>query len=255
MLARIILLLLAIGFAPAVLAEKITIAAASDLKACLDEVAANFRKAHAGDEVEVVYGSSGKFKTQIEQGAPFDLFFSADIAFPRDLLKAKLAVGEVHPYAIGRLVLLSKTIDAGTLEVVDLTRSDIRKIAIANPQHAPYGKRAEEALRASGVWEKVEGKLVYGENISQTAQFAESGNAQVGMLALSLVLGPELAGKGSYSLVPDSLHEPLEQGFVITKRAADNALAKAFADYMSSGQTRAVMVRYGFALAGEASGH
>jgi len=110
-------------------------------------------------------------------------------------------------------------------------------------------------LRASGVWEKVEGKLVYGENISQTAQFADSGNAQVGIIALSLVLGPELAGKGSYSLVPDSLHEPLEQGFVITRRAADNLLAKSFADYMGSGQTRAVMVRYGFALQGEASGH
>jgi len=255
MQARIILLLLTIAFAPAVLAEKITIAAASDLKGCLDEVAARFRKAHAGDEVEVVYGSSGKFKTQIEQGAPFDLFFSADIGFPRDLLKANLAVGEVHPYAIGRLVLWSKTIDASTLKVTDLSRADIRKIAIANPQHAPYGKSAEEALRASGVWEKVEGKLVYGENISQTAQFADSGNAQVGIIALSLVLGPELAGKGSYSLVPDSLHEPLEQGFVITRRAADNLLAKSFADYMDSGQTRAVMVRYGFALQGEASGH
>jgi molybdate transport system substrate-binding protein len=256
MLVRVILLLLAVAFASKLsAAEKITIAAASDLKGCLDEIAADFRKAHADDEVEVVYGSSGKFKTQIEQGAPFDLFFSADIAFPQDLLKASLAVGEVHPYAIGRLVLWSKTIDASTLKVADLMRADIQKIAIANPQHAPYGKRAEEALRAGGVWEKVDGKLVFGENISQTAQFAESGNAQVGMIALSLVLGPELAGKGSYSLVPDSLHEPLEQGFVITKRAADNALAKAFADYMGSGQTRAVMVRYGFALPGEASGH
>jgi molybdate transport system substrate-binding protein len=256
MLARVISLLLTVAFAPAALAaERITIAAASDLKNCLDEIAADFRKAHAGDEVEVVYGSSGNFKTQIEQGAPFDLFFSADIAFPRDLLKASLAVGEVHPYAIGRLVLWSKTINARALKVADLTRADIQKIAIANPQHAPYGKRGEEALRATGVWEKVEGKLVYGENIAQTLQFAESGNAQVGIIALALVLGPEMAGKGSYSLVPDSLHEPLEQGFVIIKRAADNTLAKAFADYMGSGQTRAVMVRYGFALPGEASGH
>jgi molybdate transport system substrate-binding protein len=141
------------------------------------------------------------------------------------------------------------------LQVADLTRADIRKIAIANPRHAPYGKRAEEALRASGIWNEVEGKLVYGENIAQTAQFADSGNAQVGIIALALVLGPELAGKGSYTLVPDNLHEPLEQGFVITRRAADNTLAKAFADYMGTGQTRAVMVRYGFALPGEASGH
>lgn len=255
MRARIILLLSAIAFAPPVLAEKITIAAASDLKYCLDEVVADFRKAHAGDEVEVVYGSSGKFKTQIEQGAPFDLFFSADIGFPRELLKSNLAVAEVHPYAIGRLVIWSKTIDASSMKIADLTRADIQKIAIANPQHAPYGKRAEEALRASGIWDKVEGKLVYGENIAQTAQFAESGNAQVGIIALSLVLGPEMGGKGSYSIVPDGLHEPLEQGFVITKRAADNTLAQAFAEYMGSRQTRAVMVRYGFALPGEASGH
>jgi molybdate transport system substrate-binding protein len=254
MLVRIIPLLMALAFAPAVLAAKITIAAASDLKGCLDEVAANFRKAHAGDEVELVYGSSGKFKTQIEQGAPFDLFFSADIAFPRELLKANLATGEVHPYAIGRLVLWSQAIDASSLKVTDLTRTDIQKIAIANPQHAPYGKRAEEALRATGVWEKVESRLVYGENIAQTAQFAESGNAQVGIIALAMVLGPEMAGKGSYSLVPDSLHEPLEQGFVITKRAAGNPLAIAFTDYMGAQETRAVMVRYGFVLPGEASG-
>ncbi len=256
MRTRIILLLLAATFASTTLAsEKITIVAASDLKGCLDEVAANFRKAHAGAEIEVVYGSSGKFKTQIEQGAPFDLFFSADIAFPRELLNANLAVGEVHSYATGRLVLWSKTIDASTLKVADLTRADIQKIAIANPQHAPYGKRAEEALRASGVWEQVESKLVYGENIAQTAQFADSGNAQVGIIALSMVLGPEMAGKGSYNLVPETLHEPLEQAFVITRRAADNTLAKAFADYVGSGQTRAVMVRYGFVLPGEASGH
>ncbi len=180
-------------------AEKITIAAAADLKYCLDEVAAGFRKAHQGAEVDLVYGSSGKFKTQIEQGAPFDLFFSADIGFPRELLKSNLAVGKVHPYAIGRLVIWSKTIDAASLKIADLTRPDIQKIAIANPQHAPYGERAEEALRASGVWEKVESKLVYGENIAQTAQFAESGNAQVGIIALALVLGPEMAGNGSYS--------------------------------------------------------
>ena len=253
---RTILLLLAVGFAPALsAAEKITIAAASDLKYCLDEIVADYRKAHADSDIDVVYGSSGKFKTQIEQGAPFDLFFSADIEFPRALLASNLAVGEVRPYATGRLVLWSNVIDAKNLKIADLTRADIAKIAIANPQHAPYGERAEEALRASGVWQAVEGKLVYGENIAQTAQFAESGNVQVGIIALSLVLEPDRSGKGSYSLVPDSLHQPLEQGFVITKRAAENPLAKAFADNMGSRQTRAVMVRYGFALAGEATGH
>jgi molybdate transport system substrate-binding protein len=152
-------------------------------------------------------------------------------------------------------VLWSLTLDASALHLSDLARADIRKIAIANPQHAPYGKRAEEALRASGTWEKVEPKLVLGENIAQTAQFVQSGNAQVGIIALSLVLSPELAGKGSYSLVPDSLHQPLEQGFVITQRASSNALAKKFADYIGQPATRQLMARYGFALPVAAIGH
>lgn len=256
MLVRIVLLVLSAAFAPnALAAEKLTIAAAADLKYCLDQVVAAFRQAHTSADIGVVYGSSGNFKTQIEQGAPFDLYFSADIAYPRELARAGFAASEVQPYATGRLVLWSKVVDAGKLTLTDLARPEIRKIAIANPQHAPYGKRAEEALRTSGVWEKVQSKLVYGENIAQAAQFAQTGNADVGIIALSLVMGAQIAGEGSYSLVPDNLHQPLEQGFVITKRAAGNALATAFADYMRAPQARAVMVRYGFALPGETSGH
>jgi molybdate transport system substrate-binding protein len=130
----------------------------------------------------------------------------------------------------------------------------IRRVAIANPKHAPYGKRAEEALRAAGLWEEVEPKLVYGENIAHTAQFVQTGNAQVGIIALALALNPELASKGGYWLIPDKLHEPLEQGFIITKRAEGNALAKRFADYMGSSPARAVMTKYGFVLPGEAAG-
>jgi molybdate transport system substrate-binding protein len=255
-LAKVAVLAAMAAFAPAAFAgDKITIAAAADLKYCFDEILATFRKAHADAEVDIVYGSSGNLRTQIEQGAPFDLYFSADIAFPRELAKAGLAASDVEPYATGRLVLWSGTLDASSLRIADLTRTDIGRIAIANPQHAPYGKRAEEALRASGIWDRVQGKLVYGENIAQAAQFAQSGNAQVGIIALSLVLGPELSGKGSYSLVPDSLHQPLEQGFVITRYADGNPLAKEFAAYMRSPATRMVMVRYGFALPGESSGH
>jgi len=255
-ITRTLLLAILVMLTPAVFAaEKLTIAAASDLKFCLDEIVGSFKKNHAGADVEVTYGSSGNFKTQIEQGAPFDLFFSADIEFPRALAKAGFAASEVERYAIGRIVLWSATLDASKLGIADLTRSDIRKIAIANPQHAPYGNRADEALRASGVWEKVEPKLVLGENIAQTAQFVQSGNAQVGIIALSLVLSPEMAGKGTYSLVPDSLHKPLEQGFMMTKRAADNPLARAFADYMRQSETRQLMAGYGFALPVAGMGH
>jgi len=255
-LARTLLVVLAVALAPAAnAAETLRIAAASDLKYCLDQIVAEFSQAHADADVDVVYGSSGNFKTQIEQGAPFDIYFSADIAYPRELAGKGFASSEVQPYALGRLVLWSKVIDAGKLGIADLTRADILKIAIANPLHAPYGKRAEEALRAGGVWDNVEGKLVYGENISQAAQFAQSGNAEVGIIALSLVTAPEMAGKGSYSLVPGTLHQPLEQGFIVTRRAAGNMLAKNFAEYMRAPATRAVMARYGFALPGETGDH
>jgi molybdate transport system substrate-binding protein len=235
-------------------AGKITIAAAADLKFAMDEIVAGFNKANPGDDVAVVYGSSGNFYTQIQQGAPYDLFFSADISFPRELAQRGLAVGEVKSYAIGRIVLWSASLDATRMTLASLTDPKITRIAIANPKHAPYGKRAEEALRAAGLWGKIEPKLVYGENIAQTAQYVQTGNAQVGIIALSLAVNPELASKGGYWLIPDNLHQPLEQGFVITKRASGNALAKRFADYMKTKPARAIMTRYGFVLPGEVAG-
>ncbi len=236
------------------LAEKITIAAAADLKFAMDEIASTFKKNNPGDEVDVVYGSSGKFHTQIQAGAPYDLFFSADIGFPRELAKNGLAASEVKPYAFGRIVLWSASLDATKMTLNSLTDRKITRIAIANPKHAPYGRRAEEALRASGLWEKLEPKLVYGENIAQTAQFVQTGNAEVGIIALSLSMNPELADKGGYWLIPDKLHAPLEQGYIITQHGAGNALAQRFADYMDSKPARAVMTKYGFVLPGETVG-
>ena len=233
--------------------NKITVAAASDLKFAMDEIVTMFNKANPNDKVDVVYGSSGKFHTQIQQGAPFDIFFSADIDFARELVKSGLSASEVKPYAVGRIVLWSASLDASKMTLASLTDPKLVHIAIANPQHAPYGKRAEEALRASGLWDKVESKLVYGENIAQTAQFAQTGNAQVGIIALSLALSPELATKGGYWLIPNNLHKPLEQGYVITKRAENNPLAKRFAEYIDSKPVRAIMRNYGFGLPGEIS--
>ncbi len=232
-------------------AEQIRVAAAADLKFALDEIAATFKQANPTDELDIIYGSSGKFLTQIQQGAPYDLYFSADIAFPRELVKAGYAATEVRPYAIGRIVLWSADRDASQMKLADLIDPTITRIAIANPRHAPYGQRAEEALRAAGLWELLEPKLVYGENVAQTAQFVQSGNAQVGIIALSLALSPTLATQGGYGPIPDNLHQPLEQGYIITKRAADKALARLFADYMGSATARAVMTRYGFVLPGE----
>lgn len=235
-------------------AGKITVAAAADLKFAMDEIVTAFKSANPDEVVDVIYGSSGKFQTQIRQGAPYDLYFSADIGFPRELAKQGFASSEVRPYALGRIVLWSASLDAAKMTMVSLADPKISRIAIANPKHAPYGKRAEEALRTSGLWEKLEPKLVYGENIAHTAQFVQTGNAQVGIIALSLAVNPELASRGGYWLIPDTLHEPLEQGYIITKRAEGNALAKRFADYMGSKLARAVMVKYGFVLPGENAG-
>lgn len=234
--------------APLHAAERITIAAAADLKFAMDELVAAFRVLHPEDHIEVAYGSSGKFHTQIRQGAPFDLYFSADIAFPRELAALGLAASDVRLYAIGRIVIWSALEDASRLTLADLAAPRFRRIAIANPDHAPYGKRAVEALQAAGAWEAVQPRLVLGENIAQAAQFVQTGNAQVGIIALSLALNPELASRGAHALIPDTLHEPLEQGFIITRRAEGNALARSFAAYMESPPARAVMTRYGFVL-------
>lgn len=235
--------------------EKITVAAAADLKYALDDIVVLFIRKNPDARVETVYGSSGKFHAQIRQGAPYDVYFSADIAYPRALIEAGLSASEVQPYGIGRIVLWSTTRDAGKMTLTglaDSSDSSITKIAMANPRHAPYGQRAEEALRAAGIWEKVQPRLVLGENVAQAAQFVQTGNAQFGIIALSLALSPELSQHGNHVLIPDTLHRPLEQGFIITRRAADKPLAQRFARFMQGTEARAIMTRYGFLLPGEA---
>jgi len=253
-LKSFLLSLLLLASAPLMAADKLTIAAAADLKFAMEEIVAAFRQAHPAETVETIYGSSGKFHTQIQQGAPFDLYFSADIKYPQMLAQEGLAASAVKPYAFGRIVLWSQSRDASKMTLADLADPSIRKIAIANPKHAPYGKRAEEALRSASLWDKLQDRLVLGENIAQTAQFVQTGNADIGIIALALALNQELASKGGYALIDDKLHQPLEQGFIVTKRAADNALAKQFADYMGSAEARRVMVKYGFVLPGETLG-
>lgn len=232
-------------------AGKVTIAAAADLKFAMDEIITHFRVEHPKDQIEVIYGSSGKFHTQIQQGAPYDLYFSADIAFAESLFQAGHAASPVIRYALGRIVLWSSSLDASKLTLDSLTDPNITRIAIANPKHAPYGKRAEEALRARQIWNKIEHKLIFGENIAHTAQFVETGNAQIGVIALALALNPTLTSKGGYWLIPDNLHEPLEQGFIITKRAGNNTTAKRFAAYINSKASRTTLTKYGFVLPDE----
>lgn len=233
-------------------AETIQVAAAADLKFAMTDVVKSFEKKHPGDKINVSYGSSGKFFTQIAQGAPYALYFSADIKYPKMLQKYGLTASQPKLYAIGRIVLWSPTLDAGHMTLDNLTDKNITRIAIANPKHAPYGLRAEEALKSAGIWDKIQHKLVFGENIAQTTQFVQSGNAQIGIIALSLAKAPELGAKttgpGSYYLIPADRHEPLEQAYVITKKGADSKLAHEFAAYMSSPQVIEIMRRFGFIL-------
>lgn len=233
-------------------ADTITIAAAADLKFAMDNLAEEFKKSHPKHTLNLVYGSSGKFTTQIAQGAPFDMFFSADADLVQDLANKGLAGSLVTPYGIGRLVVWGKIGDANKFTLAALTNPAITRIAIADPVHAPYGKRAEQALRAAGIWEQVKPKLVYGQNIAETAQFVQTGNAQVGLIALALVINMP-ASENTYWLLPASLHAPLQQAFIITKRAEKQPLAQEFAQFINSPTARTILKRYGFAGADEAT--
>jgi molybdate transport system substrate-binding protein len=246
-----LLSVLLLGIVGPACAGSLTIVAAADLKYAMAEVVEKFRASRTGDKIEVIYGSSGKFFTQIANGAPFDMYFSADIAYPRKLEQQGLTAGSTQPYAVGRIVLWSLNPELAKMALKDLPRAPINKFAIANPKHAPYGLRAQEALQRQGVWEAMQPKLVLGENIAHAAQFIESGAADAGIIALSLALSPNMQGKGAWVLIPAAWHEPLEQGFAITRRAAGNPLAKDFANYMASEPARVVMRRYGFVLPGE----
>lgn len=227
--------------------EPMRIAAASDLRYALDEIVGVYRQAHPDAGIEVIYGSSGKMTTQIINGAPYDVFFSADIAYPEILQQRGMTATRPAVYAIGRIVIWSNTIDAASLTLEDLSSDAIRRIAIAQPSHAPYGLRAREALQSAGVWEAVQDKLVFGENIAHTAQMTQSGAAQVGIIALSLAMFPELARHGHH-LVDDALHDPLTQGFVVTRFGANKPQARAFADFMAGDEAHDIMSRYGFLM-------
>jgi molybdate transport system substrate-binding protein len=232
----------------------VTVAAASDLTYAMKEVAANFEKA-TGCSLRLSMGSSGNFLTQIENGAPFDVFFSADIAYPKKLeAEGFAAPGSTYLYAIGKIVLWARKdsrvdVDKGFSVLSDPA---VHKIAIANPEHAPYGRAAEEALRHAGVYDAVKNKLVLGENISQTAEFVESGNAEAGIVALSLVLSPAMKDKGLAWNIPENLYAPIEQGVVTVRAAANPQGANQLIDYIKVPETAALLERYGFVLPAKA---
>jgi molybdate transport system substrate-binding protein len=236
-------------FVPGVVhGQEIKIAAASDLTAALTDIANAYKKA-TGKGTKLSFGSSGNFFAQIQNGAPFDLYFSADIAYPQKLEADDLVEpGSTYEYAEGRLVLWAPNdVDFDVQKGLQvLTSPSVRKISIANPAHAPYGRAAVAALHHVKVYEAVREKLVLGENISQAAQFVQSRNADVGLIALSTAVSLQVKNSGKYWLVPADYHSPLRQAAVILKSSVQKEDAKRFLDFVRSEQGRAIMERYGF---------
>jgi molybdate transport system substrate-binding protein len=236
-------------------AAELVVAAASDLKFAMDELIADFQKRTPDAVVKVSYGSSGNFFAQLQQQAPFDLFFSADFEYPRRLeAEGHTLASTTFVYAVGRLAVWvprASPVDLDAQGLRALLAPEIRKIAIANPRHAPYGRAAEAALRHFGIYESVQPKLVLGENVAQAAQFAQSGAADAALIAHSLALAPAMQAEGRFREVPVASYPRMEQGGVILKWTEQPKLARAFRDFVQGAQGRAILRRWGFSLPGE----
>lgn len=227
---------------------EITVAAAADLQFAFTELAELF-EGETGYQVTLVFGSTGQLAQQIENGAPYDLFAAANIEFVEQLAQKDLVLPDtVALYAQGRIVLATNRAAGVTAETLAaLLAPDIQHIAIANPEHAPYGRAAREALHSAGVWEQIQAKLVYGENVRQTLQYIQTGDAEVGIVALSIADVPEV----SWTLIDDALHHPLDQALAVVRSSQQVAAASNFARFINGPTGRPIMQRYGFVLPGE----
>jgi len=228
---------------------KATIVVAANLKTAMDSIYKVYHKENPADVIQITYGASGKFYEQITNGAPFDVFFSADMNFPIKLKESRFAISPVKLYAIGRIAIWSKKIDPNTQKMNSLLDPKVKKISIANPVTAPYGAKAVESMKRTKIYNKVKTNLVYGENITQAAQFVAFGAADIGIIAFSDVLSPAMKKeRGKYYLIPQENHSPLEQGAVILKHGKGNATALRFYDYISSNKAKAILKHYGYSL-------
>jgi len=247
------------GARPAEAAEQgtVRVAAATDLKFTMGDIVEAFRRQSPAVEVLVTYGSSGNFYAQLSNRAPFDIFFSADVDYPRRLVREGLALADSEfLYGTGRLVVwLRRTspIEIEKLGMQALLSPSVRKIAIANPRHAPYGRAAEAAMKSLGVYGQAKNRLVLGDTVMQTAQFVDSG-ADIGIISYSLALAPALREKGRFWVVPTDAYPPREQGGVILSWARDRGAAEAFRDFVLGEGGRAILRRDGFRLRGEDDG-
>ena len=238
-----IFILIAFLIALSTQAQTVKVAAAANLRFVFDEIKANYAIANPGTTVTANFGSSGALLQQILNGAEFDIFMAADNSFPVKLKDQGAASGEIKIYALGKLVLWSNTLDVSKgLEI--LTDPSVKRVAIAKPELAPYGDRALEVLKSSGLYEKVKDKIIYADNISQTAQFAQTGNAEVAFLAMSLTLTPEM--KGSVYLIDPKLYKPVEQAMVLVKSWKVNPEAAKFMKFVLSETCKPIFEKNGY---------
>src|SRR5882724_7296847 len=248
MLKNFCLAILVLTLTLSAAAEEITVAAAADLQFALKDISARFEQ-QTGNKVNLTFGSSGNFFAQIQNGAPFDVFFSADLDYPKKLE----AAGQAEPntfyqYATGKIVLWVRNdskldLSKGLAVLLD---PSINKIAIANPAHAPYGRAAMAALDHEKLSEKIKDKLVLGENISQAAQFAESGSADIGIIALSLAIAPAMKEKGHYTEIPASFYPPLQQGCIVLASSKKKVTALAFVEFLKKPEIADLLKTFGF---------
>jgi molybdate transport system substrate-binding protein len=247
-LATVLAVFIFAGFCAA---QSITVAAAADLQFAMQDVGARFEN-ETGKSVKLIYGSSGNFFQQIQSGAPFDMFFSANLEYPKKLEAAGLTEpGSYYEYAKGKIVIWVRkdsTLDLSS-GVQSLLSPAITKIAVANPQHAPYGQAAVAATQKAGIYEKVRDKFVLGENISQTASFVVSGSADVGIVALSFALSPNMKDKGRYVEVPAGDYPPIEQACVILSSSKDKEAARQFLSFIKTAAVADTLRKYGFDVA------
>jgi molybdate transport system substrate-binding protein len=236
-------------------AQEIIVAAAADMNAALPQIVESYTK-KTEQAVRLSFGSSGNLANQIRNGAPFDAFFSADEEYPRQLIAEGFADKDtLYRYAVGRLALWvpsDSPLDLSKLGIKALLDPSVKKIAIANPAHAPYGRAAEAALKHSGIYDQLSGKLVLGENVSQAAQFVESGNAQAGLIALSHALAPALKDKGRYWIVPPDSYRALNQAAVVLSRSKRKDAARRFLEFLRTPEATSLLTSYGFSHPAEA---
>lgn len=243
------IVLLSLSFASSLLADTANIAAASDLQYAFKEMQTLFAKKYPTETINFQFGSSGKALTQIQNGAPYDAYFAADMNYPKKLKEQGLAVGEVKPYALGRIgIMVLKTSNIPVNNLSILTSDKIKKIAIANPDHAPYGQAAVAALKTLGLYDKVKDKFVMGENIQQATQYVQTGAADAGLIAISIAKAPIIADQINFGLIDGKAHPDIIQGYALLKRGENNKAARAFLSTVESPEGDAIMKKYGFII-------